>query len=102
MPLVRWARQPGRNRISMTVCNTLCPPLTGVYKGPWYNYGANNSAEPNNAMNPPEECVVADYLSRFNNPNDTGVTGEGWGWADENCGDMHASICRYKPGELLR
>ncbi len=70
-------------------------PPAGNYTGPWYNLGANNSAEPNNAENQPEECAVADYLERYQDP----AAGEaGWGWNDQNCNMDYPFICRYKPG----
>jgi hypothetical protein len=92
------APAPGKRAACMPAEAFCLPSSPGNYTGPWYNIGQNNSAEPNNAENQPEECVVADYLERYADPL---ASDAGWGWNDQNCNMEYAFICRYKPGACL-
>ena len=49
----------------------------------------NNLTEPNNIVQPPEMCSLANYSQSIG--NDTVKT---WGWTDSNCGDKYPYMCR--------
>jgi hypothetical protein len=64
----------------------------GIYPGTYQNWGKLDSLlEPNNAIAPPEYCMVANWSQAYGNPRR-------WGWSDVNCNMVHATfICRVMP-----
>jgi hypothetical protein len=48
-----------------------------------------NSSEPNNIVNPPEYCGLANFTMASG--NDTHIA---WGWADESCDKKYTYMCK--------
>lgn len=64
----------------------------GIYQGTYQHWGRMGSVpEPNNAVFPPEFCVVANWSQSYGNPRR-------WGWSDVNCDVVRASfMCKVMP-----
>jgi hypothetical protein len=64
----------------------------GIYPGTYQNWGKLGSLlEPNNAIAPPEYCMLANWTQAYGNPRR-------WGWSDVNCNMVQATfMCRVQP-----
>jgi hypothetical protein len=64
----------------------------GIYPSTYQNWGKMGSLlEPNNAIAPPEFCMVANFSQAYGSPRR-------WGWSDVNCNLVQATfLCRVMP-----
>jgi hypothetical protein len=64
----------------------------GIYAGTYQNWGKMGTLlEPNNAISPPEFCMVANWSQAYGSPRR-------WGWSDVNCDLVKATfMCRVMP-----